>query len=73
MSFAAKPPEGTTWHAPPLAGQDFLPQQPVYQAPSPSPAICPEPGTVKNFTLIRHFTLNYTKLTISRYLIKDIA
>ena len=54
MSFAAKPPEGTT-HAPPLAGQDFLPQQPVYQVPSPSPAICPEPDTryrLKRFLIL---------------------
>ena len=61
MSFAAKPPEWTTWHAPPLAGQDFPPEQPVYEAPSPSPAIRPEPGTVKNFTLIRDFTSNYKR------------
>ena len=73
-SFAAKPPEGTTWHAPPLAGQDFPPEQPVYEPPlptispepvyearSPSTAIRPEPGTVKNFTLIRDFTTNYKR------------
>ena len=53
------PKVGSTWQAPPLAGQEFPPQQPVYEAPSPSPVICSEPGTVKNFTLIRDFTPNY--------------
>ena len=53
------------WEAPPLAGQDFPPEEPVYETPSPSPSppptISPEPGTVKNFRLIRDFTLDYKR------------
>ena len=34
---------GTTWQ-PPLAGEDFQPQQPVYEAPDPTPTESDEAG-----------------------------